>query len=264
MSEGGTGSGSGVRELDGKVAIVTGGGGGIGAVFGRQLASCGASVVLADLAEDRAVSAAEEIAGLGGRAVGLALDVTDAASSQSVVGDTCARFGGVDILVNCAALMAEIPIHALDRLPIEWWERVMDVNVTGPLRCIQAAVPAMETRGGGRIVNMVSAGAFMSAGVYGVSKYALVSLTLNLAAELGHRGITVNAIAPGLVIDEAGYLAAPENGIREMLRERVPLKTHIEGTPEDLFGTLLLLAGPQGSWITGQTIGVDGGWAMRF
>lgn len=251
-------------ELDGKVAIVTGGGGGIGAIFGRELASCGASVVLADLAEDRAAMAADEIVKGGGQAVGMALDVTDVASTQAVVSTASSTFGGVDILVNCAALMAEIPIHPLDRLPVEWWERVLSVNVTGPFLCSQAAVPAMEARGGGRIINMVSAGAFMPAGVYGVSKYALVSLTLNLAAELGHRGVTVNAIAPGLVIDEAGYTAAPENGIREMLRERVPLKTHVEGTPEDLFGTLLLLAGPRGAWITGQTIGVDGGWAMRF
>jgi NAD(P)-dependent dehydrogenase (short-subunit alcohol dehydrogenase family) len=252
------------KELQGKVVLVTGGGGGIGAVFGRELAASGASVALADLAGDRATDAAQVILDRGGKAMGVTLDVTNPESAEAAVEAVMTEFGGLDILINSAALMAEIPITSLDALPFTWWERVLAVNVGGAFTCTKACIPEMERRGGGRIVNLASAGAFMPAGVYGISKAALVSLTLNFAAELGHRGITVNALAPGLVKDEAGYRAAPDDGIREMLRQRIPLKTHIEGTPEDLFGALLLLVSERGAWITGQTIGVDGGWAMRF
>jgi NAD(P)-dependent dehydrogenase (short-subunit alcohol dehydrogenase family) len=251
-------------ELDGKVAIITGGGGGIGAVFGRALAARGASVVLADIDQERAAKAAAAVLADGGTATGVQLDVTDPESAKAVVTDATAAFGGVDILINSAALMAEIPFGPLDSFPLDWWQRVLAVNVTGPLVCTQAVVPAMAERGGGRIVNMVSAGAFQPAGVYGVSKYALVGLTMNLAAQLGAKGITVNAIAPGLVSDEAGMRALPEGPIRDSIKAPIPLKTHVEGPPEDLVGTLMLLTSDSGAWITGQTISVDGGWILRF
>jgi NAD(P)-dependent dehydrogenase (short-subunit alcohol dehydrogenase family) len=251
-------------DLAGKVAIITGGAGGIGAVFGRALAEHGASVVLADLDHERAAKVADAIVAEGGAATGVGLDVTDPDSTKAVVADTTARLGGLDILINSAALMAEIPFSPLETFPLDWWQRVLAVNLTGPLLCTQAAVPAMAARGGGRIVNMVSAGAFQPAGVYGVSKYALVGLTMNLASQLGAKGITVNAIAPGLVADEAGMRALPEGPIRESIKAPIPLKTHVEGPPEDLVGTLLLLVSATGGWITGQTISVDGGWVMRF
>src|SRR5581483_1129151 len=184
--------------LDGKVAIITGGGGGIGSVFGRELALRGASVVLADLNEDAATTRAADLAAKGLAVMGARLDATEPSSAAAVVDAAVRAYGGVDILVNCAALMAEIPFSPLSRFPLDWWDRVMAVNVKGPLVCAQAAVPAMRARGGGRIVSISSAGAFSRGGVYGVSKYALVSLTANLAAELGADGINVNAIAPGL------------------------------------------------------------------
>jgi NAD(P)-dependent dehydrogenase (short-subunit alcohol dehydrogenase family) len=253
-----------VTDLAGKVAIITGGAGGIGAVFGRALAEQGASVVLADLDHERAAKVADAIAADGGAATGVGLDVTNPDSTRAVVADTTERWGGLDILINSAALMAEIPFSPLETFPLDWWQRVMAVNLTGPLLCTQAAAPAMAARGGGRVVNMVSAGAFQPAGVYGVSKYALVGLTMNLASQLGAKGITVNAIAPGLVADEAGMRALPEGPIRESIKAPIPLKTHLEGPPEDLVGTLLLLVSAAGGWITGQTISVDGGWVMRF
>jgi NAD(P)-dependent dehydrogenase (short-subunit alcohol dehydrogenase family) len=259
-----THSGNVDMRLDGKVAIVTGGAGGIGAVFGRALAGHGASVVLADLDQARAVQAAKEIAAHCGTAVATRLDVTDPDSARAVVADVTEGFGGVDILVNSAALMAEIPFGPLASFPLDWWQRVLAVNVTGALICTQAVVPAMAARGGGRIVNMASAGAFQPSGVYGVSKYALVGLTMNLASQLGSLGITVNAVAPGLVTDEAGMRALPDSAIRESIKAMVPLKTHVEAPPEDLVGTLMLLVSEAGRWITGQTISVDGGWIMRF
>ncbi|HZQ58452.1 MAG TPA: SDR family oxidoreductase [Acidimicrobiales bacterium] len=250
--------------LDGKVAIITGGGGGIGSVFGRELALRGASVVLADLNEDAATTRAADLAAKGLAVMGARLDATEPSSAAAVVDAAVRAYGGVDILVNCAALMAEIPFSPLSRFPLDWWDRVMAVNVKGPLVCAQAAVPAMRARGGGRIVSISSAGAFSRGGVYGVSKYALVSLTANLAAELGADGINVNAIAPGLVVDDAGYRALPDGQLRDQLRAIVPLKTHVEGPPEDLVGTLVLLVSDAGVWITGQTISVDGGWIMRL
>jgi NAD(P)-dependent dehydrogenase (short-subunit alcohol dehydrogenase family) len=250
--------------LGGKVAVITGGAGGIGSVFGRELARRGASVVLADLNGDGARKQAETISSEGLQVIGADLDVTDRTSADAVVALASEQFGGVDILVNSAALMAEIPYAPLSEFPPDWWDRVMAVNVKGPLLCSQAAIPAMVARGGGRIVNIASAGAFMAGGVYGVSKYALVAVTLNLASQLGPMGINVNAIAPGLILDEAGIRALPEGQQREALRAVVPLKTHVEGPPEDLVGTLVLLVSDAGSWITGQTISVDGGWIMRF
>jgi NAD(P)-dependent dehydrogenase (short-subunit alcohol dehydrogenase family) len=251
-------------DLHGKVAIITGGAGGIGAVFGRALAEAGASVVLADLDHQGALRTAGEVAADGLSVVGASLDVTDPISAAALAERAQSDFGGVDILVNCAALMAEIPFSPLATFPLDWWDRVMAVNVKGALVTTQAVVPSMTERGGGRIVNIASAGAFQAAGIYGISKYALVGLTLNLAAQLGANGITVNAIAPGLIQDPAGLRALPEGAMREAIKAGVPLKTHMEGPPEDLLGTLLLLVSGSGSWITGQTISVDGGWIMRF
>jgi NAD(P)-dependent dehydrogenase (short-subunit alcohol dehydrogenase family) len=250
--------------LEGKVAIITGGAGGIGSIFGRELARRGAAVVLADLNGEGARMQAESIAADELRVIGADLDVTDRSSADAVVQLATEQFGGVDILVNSAALMAEIPYAPLSDFPLDWWDRVMAVNVKGPLACSQAVVPAMVARGGGRIVNIASAGAFMPGGVYGVSKYALVGVTMNLASQLGAHGINVNAIAPGLIADDAGYRALPAGDAREALRNLVPLKTHVEGPPEDLVGTLVLLVSDAGAWITGQTISVDGGWILRF
>ncbi len=249
--------------LEGKVALITGAAGGIGSVFARHLAEHGASVVLGDLSE--AVSDVADGLTSGGFAVhGQILDVTDPESARGWVSAAVERFGGVDILINSAALMAEIPFSPLAQYPLDWWDRVMAVNVRGPLVCTQAVVDSMVERGGGKIVNMVSAGAFSPSGMYGVSKYALVGLTMNLASQLGPLGVNVNAIAPGLIDDEAGYRALPAGPFRDAIHSAIPLKTHMEGPPDDLIGTLLLLVTDAGRWITGQTISVDGGWVMRF
>ncbi len=158
--------------------------------------------------------------------------------------------------------MKEIPQESLLTLDLEWWERVLRVNLTGALVCTRAAVPSMLERGGGRIINQVSGGAFTPGGVYSVSKLGLVSLTTSLARELGPRGINVNAIAPGFVQDDAGYESlGKDDPIRAAMLAGVPGKK--EGPPDDLVGTVLLLASQAGDWINGQTISVDGGWIMR-
>jgi NAD(P)-dependent dehydrogenase (short-subunit alcohol dehydrogenase family) len=247
--------------LDGKVAIVTGGAGGIGQIYGRGLADAGASVVLADLNAEGAEQAATALVSDGRAAIGVKVDITDPAAAAAMAQRAVDEFGGVDILVNNAALMAEIPFASALTFPVEWWDRVMRVNVRGALVCTQACAPIMLERGHGRIINQASGGAFIGGGVYSASKLALVSLTMTLATELGPKGVNVNAIAPGFVQDDAGLRALPEGAFRESLVSRVPGKK--EAPPEDLLGALLLLASPAGDWINGQVLSVDGGWIMR-
>jgi NAD(P)-dependent dehydrogenase (short-subunit alcohol dehydrogenase family) len=250
-------------DLSGKVAVITGGAGGIGVVYAEALAEAGASVVVADLDADAAARTADELVAMGYKAVGTVVDVRSADSARAMAQAAVDAFGGIDILVNNAAIMVDLPPYGLDTMPVEDWDRVMAVNFRGPLLCVQAVLPAMDQRGGGRIVNGLSAGAFMAGGIYGVSKYALNGLTFNLAAELGHRNINVNAIAPGLVANESGYAALPKDSpFRDALDAAIPGKT--SGPPEDLVGTLLLLCSRAGDWITGQTMLVDGGWINRL
>lgn len=250
-------------DLTGKVAVVTGGAGGIGAVYAQALCDVGASVVIADINIEAAHHTADALKDNGFRALGVHLDVTSAESAGQMAAAAIAAFGGIDILINNAAVMTDLPPYGLSTMPVPDWDRVFNVNLRGPLLCTQAVVESMTGRGGGRIVNGLSAGAFMAGGIYGVSKYALHGLTCNLASELGSRGINVNGIAPGLVDNDSAYVSLPKDSpIREILGAQIPGKT--SGPPADLVGTMLLLCSPAGDWINGQTISVDGGWIMRF
>lgn len=250
-------------DLSGKIAVITGGAGSIGTAYGRALSEAGASVVLADVAESAATEAADALQADGLAAVGVAVDVTDLVSAEDMARTAVDTFGGIDILVNNAAVMRDLPPYGLSNMPVDEWDRVMDVNLRGPLLCTQAVLPSMLERSGGRIINGLSAGAFGPGGIYGISKYALHSLTANLASELGPRGINVNAIAPGLVAAESGYASLPaDSPMRSALEATIPGKK--SGPPEDLIGTLLLLCSSAGDWINGQTISVDGGWVMRL
>jgi NAD(P)-dependent dehydrogenase (short-subunit alcohol dehydrogenase family) len=250
-------------DLSGKVAVITGGAGGIGVVYAEALADAGASVVVADLDADAAAATAEGLTAKGHAVASAAVDVRSPESAHAMAQAAVAAFGGIDILVSNAAIMVDLPPYGLADMPVGEWDRVIDVNLRGPLLCAQAVVPHMEARGGGRIVNGLSAGAFMPGGIYGVSKFALHGLTLNLASELGGRGINVNAIAPGLVENESGYAALPKDSpFRDAIASTIPGKP--SGPPEDLVGTLLLLCSRAGDWITGQSILVDGGWITRL
>src|SRR5947209_7291636 len=250
-------------DLTGKVAVITGGAGDIGVAYGKALGEAGASVALADLNGGAAVGFADELKAAGVEAVGVSVDVADVESTRAMAAQVIDAFGGVDILVNNAAIMTNLPKYGLSNMPVDEWDRGIDVNLRGPLLCTQAVLPAMEARGGGRIVNGLSAGAFMPGGIYGVSKFGLHGLTINLASELGGRNINVNAIAPGLVDNESAYVSLPKDSpFRDALATAIPGKT--SGPPEDLVGTLLLLCSRAGDWITGQTIHVDGGWITRL
>jgi NAD(P)-dependent dehydrogenase (short-subunit alcohol dehydrogenase family) len=249
--------------LDQKVAIVTGASkGGIGEAYAQALSGAGAAVVCADINRGGAVSVAEAIEGEGGKALAVSVDIADEASVGSMVQETVRQFGGVDILVNNAALMLQIVATPAMGYSREDWDRAFSVNLTGAWQCAKAVAPSMQERGGGRIVNQSSSGAFPAETVYGITKIAIVGLTTTLARELGPSNITVNCIAPGITASDAGRALTPEGSpYRDMVEQRAALRAI--GQPTDLCGALLLLCAPAGGWITGQVLNVDGGLIMR-
>jgi NAD(P)-dependent dehydrogenase (short-subunit alcohol dehydrogenase family) len=251
--------------LGGKVAVVTGAGGrgnSIGRAYALGLAGAGANVVVADLNLEGAKAVAEEIFAAGGKAVAVEVNVADEASTLAMGQAAVEAFGGVDILVNNAALMVDISYDNCETVSLEAWNRAFSVNLNGALLCARAVIPSMRERGGGRIVNQTSGGAFPATGLYGISKLALVGLTTTLAKQLGKDGITCNAIAPGNVTSDAGKLLVPDDSPFIKFLE-MTCATKPRGEPDELVGALLLLCSPAGQWITGQTVHVDGGWVMR-
>lgn len=251
--------------LDGKVAIVTGAGGrgnNIGRAYALGLAAAGAAVVVVDLNGEGAKIVADEINASGGRAIAAEADITRAEQIAAMVEAAVGEFGGIDILVNNAALMLELGNLQAADVELDAWRRLLEVNVTGAMICAQAVIPHMRARGGGRIVNQVSGGAFPAQSLYGTSKLALVGLTTTMAKQLGPDRITVNAIAPGNVTSDAGSaLVPPGSPFAQFLAATVC--TRAQGTPDELVGSLLLLCSQAGDWITGQTLHVDGGWVVR-
>jgi NAD(P)-dependent dehydrogenase (short-subunit alcohol dehydrogenase family) len=250
--------------LTGKVAIVTGAAGGIGEAYARALAEAGASVVAGDLQAAAVEEVAARLAADGLRVVAQEVDITSEDSAAALAEAAKREFGGIDVLVNNAALMMGIPREPLAEFPIEWWDRVMKVNVTGALICAQACVPSMIERGGGSIINQSSAGAFYNWTAYGVSKLALVGLTYGLARQLGPHKIRVNAIAPGSMKTQA-VLNAVGGEESSWWAERAKLQSlGATGLPEDLCGALVFLASPASQWFSGQCLNVDGGWINRL
>jgi NAD(P)-dependent dehydrogenase (short-subunit alcohol dehydrogenase family) len=251
--------------LAGKVAIVTGVGGrpeGIGEAYASALGAFGAALVVADINAEGADSAARRLRAQGAQTIGLGVDITDPASVREMAAQAAAAFGGVDILVNNAALMVEITRVAASTVDLETWNRILAVNLTGALLCSQAVAPMMRDRGGGRIVNQVSAGAYPALSLYGVSKLALVGLTTALAQELGRSNITVNAIAPGITDSGAGQsMRGAPSKWSQMVAETCALRAI--GAPDELVGALLYLCSAAGNWTTGQVLHVDGGVVLR-
>ncbi|VWX46726.1 SDR family oxidoreductase [Novosphingobium sp. 9U] len=251
--------------LEGKVAVVTGAGGrgnSIGRAYAMGLANAGAAIVVADLNREGAQAVADEIVAAGGKAVSAQVDVADEASTLAMAAAADDAFGGVDILINNAALMVDVSYDNCETISLDAWNRAFAVNVNGALLCSRAVLPSMRARGGGRIINQSSGGAFPAQGLYGVTKLALVGLTTTLAKQFGKDGVTVNAIAPGNVMSDAGKLLVPDDSpFIKFLDMTVALRSR--GEPDELVGTALLLCSAAGAWITGQTIHVDGGWVLR-
>jgi 3-oxoacyl-[acyl-carrier protein] reductase len=239
--------------LDGKTALVTGAGGGIGADYAKRLASLGATVIVADINEGGAKSVAHEI---GGSALGVSVDVTDEDSIQTVVA-TAAELGGLDVLVNNAAIYKGMAIAPVEQLTAADFRRMMDVNVTGVFLMSKACIPQLRTSKG-VIVNQASTGAFVAGKFtshYCASKAAVVSFTRSLAIEVGPDGIRVNAIAPGFITTEATLGNFPDRN--DSYAATAALRR--SGTPQDICGALEFLVTDSSAWMTGQTLVVDGG-----
>ena len=248
------------QPLKGKAAIVTGAAGGIGRAYARGLAEAGAAVVLADVRGDAAAEQAAALAADGYDAIGIQVDVTSEESTLAMARQTAERFGSVDILVNNAALMAEVMTAGqLTTIPLDLWHRTLDVNLTGPFLCTRAVVPYMKEKGYGKIINQSSGGAWLGGAHYGLTKLGIVSMTISLAKELAKSGIRVNAIAPGWTNTEAGNsTTSPE--VRAAVARSIPFPF---GEPEDLVGGLVYLASAASDWVTGVTLNIDGGWITR-
>jgi len=242
-----------------KVAIVTGGGIGLGRAYCKALADEGARVVVADIADDAAQAVAKEVNGLA-----VHVDVTSAEQTAAMAARAVQAYGAIDVLVNNAGMYSSIAKRPFTQIPLEEWDRCMAVNVKGVFLCCRAVYPQMKQQGRGKIIN-ISSGTVLGGTPrflhYVSSKAALIGLTRALAREVGDDGINVNAITPGLTIADENqrrmlseeYLA-PRRQARAFKRDQYP---------EDLVGAVVFLASSASDFITGQTLNVDGGaWML--
>src|SRR3954447_5592331 len=242
-----------------KVAIVTGAAQGIGEAYARALAAEGASVVIADLNEEAGGRVAKEIEASGGTATFVRTDVSDAASATAVADATVAAYGGIDLLVNNAAIYGDMQFDLLISVDWDYYRKFMSVNMDGALVVTRAVYPHMQKRGGGAIVNQSSTAAWLYSGFYGLAKVGINGLTQQLAHELGGMNIRVNAIAPGPT-DTAATRAQAGDAAKELVKS---LALKRMGQPEDMVGACLFLLSDEASWLTGQIVNVDGGQVFR-
>jgi 2-dehydro-3-deoxy-D-gluconate 5-dehydrogenase len=251
-----------VFDLSGRVAIVTGGNGGIGLGCARGLAECGASVVVAARNQEKSAAAVAELEGLGAEALGLTVDVVDEASCRSMVEAVVERFGRLDVLINNAGTNIR---KQPEEYTLEEWHLILETNLTSAFVCSQAAYPAMKRSGGGKIImigSMMSIFGASFSGPYGASKGGIVQLAKALACAWGKDNIQVNAILPGWIDSALTRRARQEiEGLEARVVARTPAGRW--GAPDDFKGIAAWLAGPGSDFVSGAAITVDGGYSVQ-
>jgi|SRR3972149_20744 len=251
--------------LEGRVAIVTGGGHGIGKAYAIRLASEGAKIVIAEVDEKAAHAVAKALTGAGYEALGLRTDVSDAASVERMANTTVERFGRIDVLVNNAAIFATVPMSRspFDQITIDEWDRMMTVNLKGTWLASCAVIPQMRKQGYGKIINISSGTALKGSPSrihYVTSKAGILGFTKTLANEVGKNNICVNCVAPGSTLSEENPDASVITMRNEALSSRALKRVQ---SPDDLTGAIVFFASADSDFITGQTLVVDGGSCLH-
>jgi NAD(P)-dependent dehydrogenase (short-subunit alcohol dehydrogenase family) len=251
-----------IFNLDGRVALITGGNRGLGFAMAQALAEAGANVVVTSRQEVRAVESAAALAGITGqRTMGLVVDVTDAEQIESMVSDVVKEFGRIDILVNNAGINIRKPVEELDEAS---WDLVQHTNLKAPFLCSRAAARHMKEQRFGRIINlssMLGMVALPERSVYCSSKGGLIQLTKVLALEWAAHNITVNALCPGPFATELNIPVMNNPQTNQFFLNHIPLGRW--GRPEELGGAIVFLASDASSFMTGAALTIDGGWTAE-
>ncbi len=251
--------------LEGRVAIVTGGGHGIGKAYANRLASEGAKIVIAEIDEKAALAVAQELTAAGYEALGIGTDVSNAASVEKMAAAAVERFGRIDVLVNNAAIFATVPMSRLpfDQITVDEWDRMMSVNLKGTWLASCAVIPQMRKQGYGKIINISSGTALKGSPSrihYVTSKAGILGFTKTLANEVGKDNICVNCVAPGSTLAEEN----PDEDIIKMRTQAISSRAlkRVQ-SPDDLTGVIVFFSSADSDFITGQTLVVDGGSCLH-